>query len=206
MLGSAGGERYLLIFECKGGSDFAEPQRKMSAWEEHIRKIESGHLAVLSSDDNILREADIAGVANIRVCYAFGKGMDPEKFNTAAKLLRGRNFYAWDNTALTYYLKTAGAIRKAARFQILREFELNLEPAGACFEDAIQIRQDGLEMYLLRNQAIGPAEDCVCMQTGVRAAKRIPADPQCGQDREDLPIPPIEGCTAPQRNNHCVRR
>ena len=122
MFGSIKGERYLLIFECKGGGDFPEPHRKISAWEEHIRKIQSGDLTVLSSDDNLLHETDIAGVANIRVCYVFGKGMDPEKFNTTAPILRNRNFYAWDNVALTYYIKTAHTIRKAAKYQILRDF------------------------------------------------------------------------------------
>ena len=149
MFGSTDGVPYLLIFECKGGGDLPEPHKKMSAWNEHIRNIQSGDFTVLKSDSNSLHKTDIAGVANIRVCYVFGKNMDPEKFNATARTLRGRKFYAWDNLALTYYIRTAHTIRTAAKYQILREFDFNLEPSAAYLEDAVEIKQNGLEMYLL---------------------------------------------------------
>jgi len=149
MFDSTEGAPCLLIFECKGGGDLPGLHKMISAWEENIRKIQSGKLTVLSSDGKSLHKANIAGVANIRVCYVFGKDMNPEKFKTIARTLRRRHFYAWDNITLTYYIKTAHTIRQATKYQILREFELNPKPAGAHWEDAVQIRQDGLEMYLL---------------------------------------------------------
>lgn len=145
---SGGGKASLLIFECKGGSDLKEVNKKLSAWEADIDKIRQGKAKIVGSEDNTLEESGLSKFSDIRVCYVFGRGTDPQRYEQLAKILRGRGFYAWDITAVTYYSKTAETIRKAAKYQILREFDVSLESDDLYGEQAIQLTQGNLEMFV----------------------------------------------------------
>ena len=146
--GSFKGKSFLLVFECKGGSDIKGIQSKISAWEADILKIKSGKAQIISSDENEIRQSDLSKFDDIRICYVFGKSIEQERYNTIASFLNGRGFYAWDNNATTYYKKTSDTIGKAVRYHILHEFGINLESSGAYCEKAVQIKQGDLEMFV----------------------------------------------------------
>ncbi len=142
------GKSFLVIFECKGGKDLPEVQRKMSAWEANIQKIKGKETKIIYSEENSIKEKDFNKFDEIRVCYVFGANTSEEKFSQIASALAARNFFAWNNEALTYYKMTAGTIGKAAKYQILREFEINLESSSLILEHAIQIKQGEIDMFV----------------------------------------------------------
>ena len=146
--GSRERKSFLLVFECKGGTKLKEINQKISSWEADIEKIRNGKAKIVSSEENSIKESDFGKFDDIRVCYVFGNGIDRERFNELASILTGRGFYAWDNSALTYYKKTAGTVGKALKYQILREFGVSLESTGSFSAEAIQIRQGELEMFV----------------------------------------------------------
>ncbi len=146
--GSRKGKSFLLIFECKSGADLKEIHKKISSWEADIEKIRSGKANVISSEENSIKENDFDKLDDIRICYVFGNSIDRERYKEIASILKGRKFYAWDISALTYYKKTAGTVGKAVKYEILRELEVNLESSGLFCEEAIQIRQGELDMFV----------------------------------------------------------
>lgn len=146
--GTGKGKSFLIVFECKGGSDIKGIQSKISAWEADILKIKNGKTKVISSEANEIREGDLSQVDDVQICYVFGKSIEQERFNQIASLLNQRGFHAWDNNAMTYYKKTAETIGKAAKYQILKEFNVNLESSEICSGEAIRIKQGRLEMFV----------------------------------------------------------
>ncbi len=146
--GSNTRKAFLLIFECKGGPDLKEIHRKISSWEADVDKLRNRKAKVISSEENSIRDRDFAKLDDIRICYVFGSGIDRGRYEKLASILEGRKFYAWNSSVLTYYRKTADAIGKAVKYQILREFEVNLESSELFGEKAIQIRQGKLEMFV----------------------------------------------------------
>jgi DGQHR domain-containing protein len=146
--GTSEGKSYLLIFECKSGGDTKEPHKKASAWDADILKIRQGKARLISSQDNSLEEVELPKFKEIRVCYVFGRATDPHKFEQFSKVVRSRELYTWDTIALAYYLKTANTIGEATKYQILREFNITLESDGLYSEQAIQLTQGKLDMYV----------------------------------------------------------
>ncbi len=146
--GSSEGKRFLLIFECKGGDNFKQIHQKISSWESDLKKISDGKTNVIKSDLNAIKEADFSKLDFIKVCYVFGSNLDSEKFETIAPTLRKRGLYAWDNAALTYYKKTTRTVGSAAMYELLREFDVNLESGVSFHEKAIKIMQRHHEMYI----------------------------------------------------------
>jgi len=142
------GKPFLIIFECKGGGNFREPLKKMSAWESNIDKIKNGKSKVVSSDAKLLKKRDFDTFEEIRVCYVFGKNMEKTKYEQIASTLKAGKFYAWDNHALTYYKKDAGTIGKAIKNEILKEFRVGFELSASFHEKAIKLKQGALEMFM----------------------------------------------------------
>jgi len=148
VFGSIEHKSFLIIFECKGGAKLNEINQKISSWEADIDKIKNGRAKITSSDEKTIKESDFAKFDEIRICYVFSDSLNQERYKEIALALKSRGVFAWDNSALTYYKKTASTIGRALRYQILREFEVRLEPSGSYSIKAVQIRQGELEMFV----------------------------------------------------------
>lgn len=146
--GNTKNKRFLIIFECKGGSDIKGIQSKISSWEADIEKVKKGEAKVIYSDHKAIKDSDFKGVDEIRVCYVFGDSITPERFESIESIVKGRKFFAWSINGLTYFKKTASTVGKAVKYEILREFEISLESSGQFSINAIQIRQGDMEMFV----------------------------------------------------------
>jgi DGQHR domain-containing protein len=147
--GSTDGKGYLIVFETKGGGRVDEAHQKRSAWQADLAKMRAGMGTVIVSDENALDTTELRAATEIRVCYVFGENLPRERFEALSKVFNGGDFYALDSDALAYYRKTAFTIGRAAKYQILREVGINLETSAVLLEQAIAIKQRGIEMYLL---------------------------------------------------------
>lgn len=142
------GKMFMIIFECKGGGNFPEPLKKISAWESNIDKIKKGKTNLISSDRRVIKKIDFDRFEEIRVCYVFGRNMAKTRYEQIASILMPRGFHVWDNNALTYYGKDAATIGKAIKNEILKEFRVGFELAGSFHEKAIKLKQGNLEMFM----------------------------------------------------------
>lgn len=75
-------KRFLIIFECKGGSDIKGIQSKISSWEADIEKVKKGEARVIYSDRKAIKDSDFKGVDEIRIRYVFGNSIVPERFES----------------------------------------------------------------------------------------------------------------------------
>ena len=142
------GKMFLVIFECKGGRNFPEPLKKISAWESNIDKIRKGQTNLLSSDNKAIKKKDFDSFEEIRVCYVFGRELARTRYEQIESIMTPRGFHVWDNNALTYYRKDAATIGKAIKNEILKEFRVGFELAGSIHEKAIKLKQGNLQMFL----------------------------------------------------------
>ncbi len=145
--GSYSGQSFLLIFECKGG-DIKDINNRISSWEADCNKMQAGQTKIVASEKGSIKEKDLNNLAYVRICYVFGKSVDRERYRQIASILYGRKFYSWDNDALTYYKKTAATLGRAAKYQLLRELDVNLESSQLYCKEAIRIKQGDLEMFV----------------------------------------------------------
>jgi DGQHR domain-containing protein len=145
--GSHEGKGFLIAFECKRGP-ISEVNKKISAWEANIGKMKEGKTEILHSGDSAIKKADFDSFEDIFICYVFGKNVERQTFNNTASALRARDFFAWDNGAVIYYKKNAATIGAALKYELLKEFGISLESNGSYKEDAISIKQGGIDMFL----------------------------------------------------------
>lgn len=143
------GKSCLLLFECKSGTNVDGINKQITNWQASVANIKAGGWSVVASDTKLFSKWDVSGLTEVSVCYVFGPGMPPQRFHQLHVALRRRKLWAWTTEMLEYYRLTAEAIGKSAKYQILRDFECQLDSAGTYEEDAIRLKQFKTEMFVL---------------------------------------------------------
>ena len=119
--GSSKHKSFLIIFECKSGTNLKEVNQKISSWEADIEKIRNGKAKVISSDETSIKNSNFKKFDDIRICYVFGNSLSQDRYDMITPNFK-RNIYTWNNSALAYK-KTANTVGKALKYQILQESE-----------------------------------------------------------------------------------
>lgn len=148
MWGEIKGKKFMLVFECKGGRDLDNINNELSLWDASLTKIKSNSAKVLSSEGGRIKDSDFKKLSEIRVCYVFGNNFDPARYLKISGVFKKRDYYSWDTHALDYYKKISSTVGKLMKYEIFKEFGMNLEFTGTWSEKAIEIKQGDIEMYI----------------------------------------------------------
>ena len=146
--GEIKGKKFMIIFECKSGVDLTSINNELSLWDASLTKIKNNSTKIIISDEKRIKEKDFKKLTDIRVCYVFSKNLDQTRYQNINKIFSKRNYYSWDINALNYYRKISSTLGKWMKYQIFKEFKIDLESTGNHTEKAIEIKQGNSDMYI----------------------------------------------------------
>lgn len=137
---SENGKNSILFFECKDTAEFKNPVTEKQRAEDIADKLKQGTVNIISAEDKGLKKTDFNNLNKVIFCFAFTK---------KTKLESHYDFNIWGYPIVKYFNKISKITRTWGRYEIYREFGLNFEAKDSHTEDAIKIRQNNREMYLI---------------------------------------------------------
>jgi len=89
------------------------------------------------------REIDI-----IRACFVYGEQFPESAFKTASKEADKYGFTVWNHLALTYYRTISGILGRWTRYELFKDFSIDIEPTSRFTIKALKLRQKDKVMYV----------------------------------------------------------
>lgn len=130
---------FVILFECKDKQKFSDKNGSIAKLEQLKNKILSGETKVIASQDSNNLQLD--NIEKVESCFILGKKADS---NTCSKLSK-----FWSYKDLKYFKKMSYILKNWEQFEIFREFNLDFESQDVHIEDAIRIKQPGIdEMFI----------------------------------------------------------
>lgn len=147
---SYGGKKILLLFECEDSSDASGVKKYYREYNNDIaillNKINT--VQVISSTDNQFQSRHFKDVDLIRACFAYGSSFPDRSYQVCLREASRYSFLVWNYFALTYYRSISSVLGKWTRYELFKDFALNLEGGSTFNIKALELKQKGKTMYL----------------------------------------------------------
>jgi DGQHR domain-containing protein len=148
---SYSGKKILLLFECEN-SQGSEARKEYKAYNVDINDIKSHResIRVINSADGEIQSRHFADVDIIRVCFVYGASFSDGALQTCLREAKKHDFQVWSSAALLYYRKVSSILGSWTKYELFKDFSLELESRATFKIKAMEIQQKGTKMYLGR--------------------------------------------------------
>lgn len=149
---SHGGKKVLLFFECEDSGGAAGMKKHYRGYDADVSSISQnlGNIQVIKSSDNQLKGHHFGDVNLIRVCLAYGENFPDSDYQVCLKQAKRYKFLVWNSLALTYYHSVSSVLSRWTRYELFKDFGLDLEGTASFTIEALELKQKGKTMYLGR--------------------------------------------------------
>jgi DGQHR domain-containing protein len=143
------GKKILLLFECED-SQGSGARKEYKAYDVDIKSIQEnrGSIHVVSSADGNIQSRHFADVDLVRACFVYGSNFSEGALQTCLREAARYGFLVWSSAALLYYRKVSSILGQWTKYELFKDFSLELESATTFQIKAMQIHQKGRMMYL----------------------------------------------------------
>jgi len=147
---SYGGKKILLLFECEDSRSAAGVKRHYREYNNDIAAISArkDKIHVINSADRRFRSKHFKDVDFLRVCFAYGSSFPDQSYQVCLRQAKPHSFLVWNHFALTYYQNISSILGKWTKYELFKDFGLNLEGGSTFTINALELRQKGKTMYL----------------------------------------------------------
>lgn len=141
---------HLILIECK--KSYPSHSSKFNKEIDHAivnsEKISKGKTKNIKSSD--LGKITLSEIQNITdVHYGFVIEETHNKEKTISKKLESHKMAFWNENAINHFYNSAKVLGSAAQYEILNEFNIKSPPEDFHAEQAVKIKQNENELYLL---------------------------------------------------------
>jgi DGQHR domain-containing protein len=146
-----GGKKVAFFVECEDSSEPSESIRQhYRAYNTDVNRIlaEPADVQVTSSKERAIRTKDLRTVEVIRTAFAYGRYFSKTKLSTCRRESEQYSFAVWNRDAVTYFKRMSSTLRGAGKYELFREFSLDVRDEDTVDIDALEIKQKGVIMYL----------------------------------------------------------
>lgn len=149
---SFGGKRILLLFECEDSKEAKSVKKHYREYGNDVAAIEqnSDTIKVIGSTDGQIQGRHFRDVDLIRVCFVYGPSFSDQSYRACLKEAGPHSFRVWNHFAVVYYHTISRILGRWTRYELFKEFALNLEAATTFSISALKVKQKGKTMYLGR--------------------------------------------------------
>jgi DNA sulfur modification protein DndB len=146
------GKKILLLFECEDSAGAKGVKRAYREYDTDIRIMQENlsGLHVLHSADQILQSRHFRDVDLIRACFVYGPSFPESALETCQKDARRYGFLVWSHLALLYYRRISSILGHWTRYELFKDFALELENVPTFTLKAMEVKQKGKTMYLAK--------------------------------------------------------
>jgi DGQHR domain-containing protein len=147
---SFSGKKILLMFECEDSKETTGVKRHYREYDNDVRAIESNSdaIKVIGSADGMLQGRHFRDVDLTRVCFVYGPSFSDRSYRTCLKEAAPHSFHVWNHVVLAYYEAISTVLGRWTRYELFKEFALNLEATTTFSISALKVKQKGKTMYL----------------------------------------------------------
>lgn len=136
----------LFVFQCKDREKINDIKKELNSTKQYIGKVLQKKFNVINSDIGNISNDVLKTISEIKCCYAFTNKLsnkDTEKNVITAK------FIFWDDKAVKYYERVSQILKGITKNEILKEFGVKVSSKTTYHENAVEIKQEDNQMYLL---------------------------------------------------------
>lgn len=140
----------MLFFECATSGSAKGLLKEYRACHSDIDEV-MAHLEnvqVIASGDGQLKGRHFKDVEMIRMCFSYGEKLSDASYRTCLSAAKSHSFLVWNRLALTYYLRISSVLGRWSKYELFKDFGLNLEGTSSFHIDALEVKQKGKKMYV----------------------------------------------------------
>jgi DGQHR domain-containing protein len=147
-----GGKKILLFFECENSGGASGIKKEYRNYDADINNIQQNRssIHVVNSSDKTIQSRHIADVDLIRVCFVYGAKFPESSLQVCLKEAANYGFLVWSHLALLYYRRISSILRQWTKYELFKDFSLQLETVTTVPINAMEVKQKGKTMYLGR--------------------------------------------------------
>jgi DGQHR domain-containing protein len=147
-----GGKKVLLFFECEDSVSAAGVKVHYKQYNADVKAIfdNRSNINVLKSTDNQLQNRHFKDVDMIRVCFAYGDNFPESAYQVCVREARPHSFLVWNHLAATYYRKMSSILTSWTKYELFKDFGLDLEGTSTFTINAMEMNQKSKTMYVGR--------------------------------------------------------
>lgn len=147
---SYGGKNVMLFFECENssGKDTKTIKDEYVRYAAEVVDISKKLPTVIHSKDGALTQAHFQHVDATRVCFVYGNSFPINDYQRCVQQAQKHAFVVWNADALKYFSKISAILNGWTKYEIFKEFDLNLGVPQTVTISAIKLKQKNTEMYV----------------------------------------------------------
>ncbi|MBZ5700142.1 MAG: DGQHR domain-containing protein [Acidobacteriia bacterium] len=145
-----GGKKILLLFECEDSDRATGIKKNYKDYDTDIKSIQRNleKINVVHSADDQLKSRHFKDVDIIKVCFVYGRDFSENSYQIANKEAARYRFLVWNYLGLTYYRRVSGILGRWSKYELFKDFSLELENVNTFTIKALEIQQKEETMYL----------------------------------------------------------
>ncbi len=144
------GKKILFLFECEDSKEAKSVKKYYRDYNNDLVAIAKkwDTVTVIKSADGQLQGRHLRDVDIVRVCFLYGSNFSEQSYRTCLQEAAPHSFHVWNYFAVTYYETISSILGTWTRYELFKEFALNLEATTTFRIDAMEVKQKGKTMYL----------------------------------------------------------
>jgi DGQHR domain-containing protein len=145
-----GGKKVLLLFECEDSVSATGVKAHYKQYSSDAKSIfdNRSNINVVKSTDNQLQSRHFKDIDMVRVCFAYGDNFPESAYQTCLREAKPHSFLVWNHLAVTYYRKMSSILTSWTKYELFKDFGLDLEGTSTFTINALEVNQKGKKMYL----------------------------------------------------------
>jgi DGQHR domain-containing protein len=149
---SYAGKQILFLFECEDSRGAKGVKKEYRDYEIDIRNLVENRntVRVIKATNNVVQSRHFRDFDFIKVCFVYGSNFLENAMRVCLNESRRYGFLVWSNLALSYYQKISSILGRWTRYELFKDFSLELENETTFRIKVIELKQKNKTMYLGR--------------------------------------------------------
>ncbi len=147
-----GGKHIALFFECENSTTSKSIRAHYRGYAAQVEDIlqRKASVRVVNSADRAIDSRHFRDIDEIHVCFVFGSQFPHQKYLSHKAEAEKHGFLVWNFMALQYYRKISSIVGSWMKYELFKDFSLDLERAITYDIPALQLSQEGHTMFLAK--------------------------------------------------------
>ncbi len=144
------GKTVLLLFECEDAKDAGGVKEQYRGYSFALSTIvaKPANVQVIKSKDNVIEGSDFRSIDVHRLCVAYDHRLGEQSYKVCVTEAKRHSFIPWNYAAVRYYQRISGILGRWTKFEIFKEFDLQLEEQLTFRINALLLKQKGKQLYV----------------------------------------------------------